>query len=92
MNKKNIYLVQVGEKTLVNNNTAYFPYAVGAIAAKAWGNPVVSDAFRLERIVFLREPLNRLTESIYNPFLVGFSCYIWNTEYNKAAAKQIKSR
>lgn len=90
MRLKNIYLVQAGEKYLIKNRTAYLPYAVGTIAAKAWNHKVVQNSFNLDRIVFLREPIEQMVDSLDDPFLVGFSSYIWNHEYNKAAAKQIK--
>lgn len=89
---KNVYLVQAGEKSLVNNTIAYLPYAAGTIAAKAWGNQLIRDSFNLDRIVFLREPVERLVESLDDPYLVGFSSYLWNHEYNKTVAKSIKER
>ncbi len=89
---KNIYLIQAGEKSLVNSKIAYLPYAVGTIAAKAWSNKLIMNSCNLDRIVFLREPVELLVGSLDNPFLVGFSSYIWNHEYNKSAAKKIKSR
>lgn len=92
MERKNIYLIQVAETFRGDTVSAYLPYAVGTIAAKAWSNKTVSDTFCLKRLVFLREPPERLADSLETPFLVGFSCYIWNTEYNKAAARTIKER
>ena len=31
-------------------------------------------------------------EEIEDPFLVGFSCYVWNMEYNKTLARMIKEK
>ena len=31
-------------------------------------------------------------QKISNPFLVGFSCYLWNFEYNKEMARLIKQK
>jgi len=90
MGLKNIYLVQAAEQFSGNIKAAYLPYAAGTVAAKAWSNKKVQKSFNLDRIIFLREPLEQLTRSLDNPFLIGFSCYIWNYEYNKAAAKKIK--
>jgi radical SAM superfamily enzyme YgiQ (UPF0313 family) len=92
MELKNIYLIQASEKSLVNNTIAYLPYAVGTIAANAWSNKLVQNSFNLDRIVFLREPLEQLVDSLNKPFLVGFSSYVWNHEYNKAVAEEIKRR
>ena len=92
MGMKNIYLVQVSEQFSGNIKAAYLPYAAGTIAAKAWSNEIVRNSFSLERIIFLREPVEQVTESLILPFLVGFSSYIWNYEYNKALAKKIKKK
>lgn len=91
MSLKNIYLVQAGEKFSAKNKTAYLPYAAGTIAAQAWSNEIVKNAFKLDRIIFLREPIEQILNSVQDPFLVGFSCYLWNSEYNKAVAKAIKA-
>jgi len=90
MSLKNVYLVQAGEKFEVNKPIAYLPYAVGAIAAQAWSNKIVRDAFDLKSIFFLRKPAELIVAKLEEPFLVGFSCYLWNYEYNKAVAKKIK--
>lgn len=87
---KNIYLVQAAEQFSGNTKAAYLPYAVGTVAAKAWSNKTVREAFNLDRIVFLREPIEQMVDSLNDPFLIGFSNYIWNYEYNKAVAKKIK--
>lgn len=92
MELKNIYLVQAAEQFSGNTKAAYLPYAAGTVAAKAWGNKTVCAAFNLDRIVFLREPIEQIVDSLNDPFLIGFSNYIWNYEYNKAVAKKIKVR
>lgn len=90
--KKNIYLVQVGDRFSAHNKSAYLPYAAGVIAAQAWSNPKVNAAFSLKRIIFLRETPEELIETLDEPFLVGFSCYLWNFEYNKAVARKVKDK
>lgn len=92
MRLKNIYLIQAAEQFSGSIKAAYLPYAVGTVAAKAWCNPTVQNTFNLERIIFLREPIERLISSLDDPYLVGFSSYIWNYEYNKAVAQRIKSK
>lgn len=90
--KKNIYLVQVGDGFSAHSKSAYLPYAAGVIAAQAWSNPKVNAEFSLKRIIFLRETPEELIETLDEPFLVGFSCYLWNFEYNKAVARQVKGK
>ncbi len=89
MSKKNIYLVQ---QTFTNEATVQFPYAIGALASYAWTFEDVRDAYDLKGILFLRENPDGIVDSLESPFLIGFSCYIWNYEYNKTLAKKVKAR
>lgn len=93
MTKRNITLVQVDilRKTPVFTTT-YLPYGVAALWAYAKQSALVNEQFALQELVFMREPIADVVARMHEPFLVGFSCYIWNTEYNKALAKAIKSR
>ncbi|MCL2513510.1 MAG: hypothetical protein FWF08_06375, partial [Oscillospiraceae bacterium] len=87
MNKKNIYLIQAG---FGFDNSLYFPYAVGTLAAYAWADPEISEFYNLKELVFTRKDIKSFVKSMENPFLAGFSNYVWNFEYNKALAKAIK--
>jgi len=91
--KKNIYLAQVyvlHETPMFC--TTYFPYAVGDLWAYARQEPAVSDAYELQEFLFLREPIEDALARIKNPFFIGFSCYCWSTEYNKALAQAVKKK
>lgn len=88
---KSIYLIQAGE--LFSEGTyksAYIPYAVGAIAAFAWADETIKKEYDLRRIIFYREKISGVVNSLDKPFLVGFSNYVWNFSYNKALAAAIK--
>ena len=85
--KKNIYFVQ---PTTENISAAYFPNAVACLAAYAWSFDDIQREYSLKETFFLREPFENVLERLENPFLIGFSNYIWNFEYNKSLAKQIK--
>ena len=89
MPKKNIYLVQ---PSFMNESTVQFPYAIGALASYAWTFGDVRDAYDLKGILFLREDPDGIVDSLESPYLMGFSCYIWNYEYNKALAQKVKAR
>ena len=89
MDQKNIYLVQ---PSFMNGSSVHFPYAIGALASYAWSFAEIRRAYALEGIFFLREDQDGIVDSMTSPFLVGFSCYIWNYEYNKALARKIKTR
>lgn len=92
MNKKNIYMVQVDHLYVNEETSVYLPYATGLIAAYAWSDSEIKAHYSLSGFTFWREDIEKAVDSLDAPFLVGFSCYIWNTEYNKAFAKKLKEK
>lgn len=86
---KNIYFVQVG---FGFDGSVYLPYAVGTMIAYCKQNDEINNTYNFKDIIFKREKLNAALEKIDNPYLVGFSCSVWNMEYNKALAKLIKEK
>ena len=90
MIKKNIYMVQVDHLYGNEEKSIYLPYATGLLAAYAWTDIIIKDSYNLSGFKFWREDVEKAVSSLDTPFLVGFSCYIWNTEYNKAFAKRLK--
>ncbi len=90
--KKNIYLVQVSAVYGESVKTAYLPYASGCLAAYAWNDAAIAENYNLGRFIFIRENIDRAIESLEEPFLVGFSSYIWNMEYNREFARKLKER
>lgn len=90
--KKNIYFVQVSAVYGESVKTAYLPYASGCLAAYAWKNETIAENYNVGRFIFIRENIDRAIDSLEEPFLVGFSSYIWNMEYNKEFARRLKLR
>lgn len=87
MTPQNVYLAQPSYKS---SDSVSFPAAIGALAAYAWSLPEIDSFYCLKGIVFLREDLDALCASLQTPSVFGFSCYMWNIEYNKALAKRVK--
>ena len=90
--KKNVYFVQVSAVYGESVKTAYLPYASGCLAAYAWDDPKIAENYNLGRFIFIRENVDKAIDSLKEPFLVGFSSYIWNMEYNREFAKRLKRR
>ena len=86
---KKIYMVQSNSQY---GNSVYFPYAVGSLVAYAFSDEEVKKEYSFEGFVYKREDIEVVVARMDNPFLVGFSCYVWNYEYNKALAKAIKEK
>ena len=86
---KKVYFVQVGFEF---DGSVYLPYAVGTIIAYCRASDKINEEFEFSDIIFRREKLQEALDKIENPFAVGFSCSVWNIEYNKALARIIKEK
>lgn len=87
--KRNIYLSQFN---VAYSDFTYLPYGAGCLAAYAWKDEEIKSKFRLGELFFMREKIEEVMERIENPFLFGFSCLVWNMEYNKVLAQRIKEK
>ncbi len=88
--KKNIYLVQVN--VTYSNKISYIPYAAGCIQAYALNDETVAAAYNFGEITVIRETPKQVIKRFSEPYLIGFSCYTWNIEYNKAVASLVKKK
>ena len=87
--KKNIYFVQ--PNTLLGNSI-YYPYAVGVLASYALQFDDINSAYELKGIFFKEDPIEDVFSAIENPFIIGFSNYFWNYNYNLEVAEAIKEK
>lgn len=87
MENKNVYMIQ---PNYLYGKSAHLPYAAGTVAACAFNNEDIRTRYSLKKIQFLRENIDKVIREADDPFVVGFSTYVWNFEYNKALAKKIK--
>lgn len=70
----------------------YLPYAAGALLAEAFSHADIDAAYDNAGIFFKRDRLKDLVGRLDSPDIACFCCYVWNFEYNKAAARLIKER
>ena len=89
--KKNIYFVQVNDVYGEGEKTTYFPYAVGCIQAYCMQNEVITDNYSFKKIIYSRRPIQNVLGEFDNPYMVLFSCSVWNMEYNKVLASSVKN-
>lgn len=89
--KKSVYFIQANPVYGEDDKTVYIPYAIGCIAAFAWADERISSHFRLGKFIYTREPVGSVVAALDSPFLIAFSCSVWNMEYNKALAKSLKN-
>ncbi len=89
---KNVYFVQVDVSATLGTQNAYLPYTAGVLAASAWTSETVKQNYCFKEFIFLREEIGAVISRMETPFLVAFSNYCWNTEYNKLLAAEIKKK
>lgn len=87
---KNVYFVQANNVYGTEVKNTYIPYSVGCIQAYCQKNEIISEEYNFGKFIYTREAPERVVELLDNPFMVLFSCSVWNTEYNKTVAKAVK--
>ncbi|MDR1733693.1 MAG: radical SAM protein [Oscillospiraceae bacterium] len=85
---KSVYFVQAS--SVFGTKDIHIPYACGCVAAYAWQNPVIQENYTLAGFRILRETPARAAAALVQPDIVAFSNYVWNFEYHKALAQEIK--
>lgn len=88
--KKNVYFIQANDIYGTETKTTYIPYATGCIQAYCMQNPIIADNYKFGKIIYSRKPAEEVISELDNPFMVSFSCSVWNMEYNKVVAAKIK--
>lgn len=86
----NIYFVQANNVYGTDKKSVYFPYAAGCIEAFLLMNETIKSKCHFNKIQYTKLPLEQAVKRLDNPFMVLFSCSVWNMEYNKALAEKIK--
>ncbi len=86
---KKIYMVQPNS---IYGNSVYFPYAAGSLIAYAFKDETVKAEYSFEGFVYKKDNIESILSTFDSPSVIGFSCYVWNYEFNKALAKAVKAR
>lgn len=73
-------------------NSVYFPYAAGSLVAYAFKNRTIKSEYSFAGFIYKKIDIEKALEKITEPYFVGFSCYVWNYEYNKVLAQKIKEK
>ena len=85
MNK--VQLVQLNNKY---GNQVYLPYSVGILQSHACRDDFISDNFKFNEFVFVRENVQKMVERIGAVDILGVSCYVWNWKISLTLAEEYK--
>ena len=86
---KNIYMVQVGFSF---DKSVYLPYSVATIISYCKSIPEINEQYHFPKPIYKRDKIADIVSSLDSPYMVGFSCYLWNTNFNMTLAKAIKEK
>lgn len=88
---KKISLVQVNFNVGPTNCQSYYlPYSIGCLWAYSNSFESIRNNFQLEHVLFKRDDVDQTAYQLQHQDIVGFSCYVWNRNYNYALARKIK--
>lgn len=87
---KNVYLAQPNVAKL--NNSLYLPYSIGCIAAYSFQFEEIRNNYNLCDFIFVKSPIDEIVSEMDSPCVAGFSCYMWNIDYNLSLARAIKEK
>lgn len=73
-------------------NAWYLPYSVGCLWAYAKQFESITDRWELGEFIFRRDDPAEVAEQIAHHDMVAFSLYIWNKNWSKHLAREIKKR
>lgn len=70
--------------------SVYFPYSAGVLASYSWQSEIIKEQCELGGFHYSLEPLDKAIKRFKNPWLIGFSNYMWNYEYNIKLCEELK--
>ena len=88
---KNIYLCQFS--IISEQKFVLLPYSAGMIQAYAQSIDEINQQYKFHSdIFFIPDDTIKILDQINEPYIVGFSVYLWNLDYSDLIAKEIKKR
>lgn len=71
-------------------NAHYLPYSAGILWGYAVQFPEISDNYFLGEMIWKRDNIDMVVDRLKDSDVVGFSCYVWNKNYNYTLAGELK--
>ncbi|MFH1311214.1 MAG: radical SAM protein [Nanoarchaeota archaeon] len=82
--------VQLAQVNHIYGGNAWLPYSAGIVQANAMVQPDLKEDYKFVSPIFLRGDPSKIVAAMDNPNVVGISSYVWNWEWNKALAQEIR--
>jgi len=87
--KRRLYIAAVNNRY---GSNVFLPLAAGLMWAYARRRPKIAEAYELCDMLYMKEPIDVALARLDRPDVLALSSYIWNWEWNKAFAKEVKQR
>ena len=84
---KNIYLIQLTEG---GSGIWHFPYSVAMLQSYCESIQKIRKNYKFNIIFRIETDFKQFVENLDNPFLIGYSSYIWNSKRHLFIAKHVK--
>lgn len=92
--KKRVHIFQPQYEAVLSNKSVqpWLPYSAACLWAYAQSFDDIRENWQLEKLHYQRLPIEDVVNSISDPDVCAFSCYVWNEQYNLKVAEAIKKR
>ena len=89
--KHNIYLAQFS-LTITPGNIMFMPYAVASVWSYAQTFDDVKEKYEMKEVFFEKVKPDDVVDSLDNPKVFAFGCYVWNCNYTDVIAQKVKEK
>ena len=86
---KRLYLVEISD---VYANQIRLPYSTGVVWSYCTKDKTIMDNYELVDWFYYRQKVDNIIDSIENPEVIGFSCWVWNWQMTNYVAKAVKEK
>ena len=86
---KKLYLVEISD---VYANQIRLPYSTGVVWSYCTKDKNIIDNYKLVDWFYHRQNVDDIINSIKNPDVIGFSCWVWNWQITNHIAKKNKRK
>lgn len=87
--KRNVYLFEIND---VLTNQIKLPYSTGLIWSYCKTIEEIDNNYNLAELFWWRKETDEILNAMSEPSVVGFSCFVWNWNYNVKLAEAIKQK